>query len=523
MAEKLIYNARVLRVSSDLPADAVAFQGDRITFVGSGAEGLSRDIPPENRIDLGGRTLIPGFNDNHLHLHSMADFFSRPRLKGMSCSEIVEYLRDFYPDLKPGETISGMGWDYPFCPEPHKNLLDRAFPDNPVVLFQFSGHGAWVNSPVLKKLGIDSSSRNPAGGQIVRDSSGDATGLLTDSAVNVLHEARLKEIHSRRELRRGHFFTAQELLLAEGITSVQDNTWYPASAREYLALRPWEELKLRISCWRFGMKPLRSLGMKLVRFSGDWVHAGPVKYFLDGTFSTRSAWLKESYPGDPQNFGSTALNAEGIERVIRRRAREGVQAAFHAIGDRTVHELAAAVGRVRTVYPRLGGLRFRAEHAQLIDPADMEALREAGMVIAAQPHAMGSPEKDTAILGEERARRSYPYRSLLDAGVPLSFGSDTPAESSYAPLYGIHLAVNRDSSEAITPLEALRAYTLGSAYAEFKENEKGSIDAGKLADFAVLSDDPTAVDPALIRNIVVEETVTGGRTVFSRDEKKGRP
>ena len=517
MTETLLYNARVLRVSSDLPAGAVAFRGDRISFVGSSAEGLSRDIPPENKIDLGGRTLIPGFNDNHLHLHSMADFFSRPKLKGMSCGEIVEYLKDFYPDLNPGETIIGMGWDYPYCPDPHKELLDRAFPDNPVVLFQFSGHGAWVNSRVLKKLGIDSSSRNPAGGEIIRDGSGEATGLLTDSAVNVLHEARLKEIHSRRELRRGHFFTAQELLIAEGITSVQDNTWYPASAREFLALTPGEELKLRISCWRFGMRPLRSLGMKLVRFSGDWVHPGPVKYFLDGTFSTRSAWLNEPYPGEPENYGSTALEAEGIERVVRRRAREGVQAAFHAIGDRTVHELAAAVSRVSKRHPRLGELRYRAEHAQLIDPADVELLRETGMVIAAQPHAMGSPDKDVAILGEKRARRSYPYRTLLDAGVPLSFGSDTPAEASYAPLYGMHMAVNRDSPEAITPLEALRAYTLGSAYAEFRETEKGSIEVGKRADFAILSEDPTAVAPAAIRDIVVEKTITGGRTVYRRE------
>ena len=522
MAEHLIHNARVLRISDSTVAEAVAFENSRISFVGSEQEALARDIPPGNRIDLKGKTLVPGFNDDHLHLHSMADFYSRPNLAGMGCPEIIDYLREYYRDRGKSEIISGIGWDYPACPDPDKRLLDEAFPDNPVVLFQFSGHGAWVNSVMLKRLGIGSRSRNPAGGEIIRDSAGYPMGILTDTAVNVLHEARLKDIHSRKLTRRRYFFTAQELLLREGITSVQDNTWFPASAREFLKLQPYEELKLRISCWRFGMRPLRSLGMKLVPFpkgnKAEWVHAGPVKYFLDGTFSTRSAWLKEAYPGEPANFGVSTEDEAGIERIVRRHAREGWQAAFHAIGDRTVGELSAAVNRVARDYPGLCDLRFRAEHAQLIDPADIPGLLESGMVISAQPHAMGSLEKDIAILGDERARRSYPYRSLIDAGVPLAFGSDIPGEATFAPLLGIHLAVNRDSPEAITPLEALRAYTLGSAYAEFRENEKGSIDVGKLADFAVLSDDPTAVDPAKIRDIRVEETFVGGRSVYRRTE-----
>ena len=516
MSEKLIYNAVILRISSDEKAEAVAFKNGRITFVGSTEEGKARNIPPENCIDLKGKTLIPGFNDNHLHIHSMADFLSRPDLKGLSCPEIIEKLQLHFRDCAPGETVSGMGWDYPFCPEPHKDILDRAFPENPVVLFQFSGHGAWVNSQMLARLGITRNSHSPAGGDIVRDKNGNPSGILKDAAVTPLHEARFKEIRRSRTVRRRLFNTAQDYLIAAGLTSLQDNTWYPASARDLIRLEPYSELKLRITCWSYGSKFLRNLGMRTVPFSGSWVRRGPVKYFVDGTFSTRTAWLKESYPENSRNFGSTAFSENDLVKILRKNALKGRQAAFHVIGDRAVGELAAAAERVSRSVPEIRNLRFRAEHAQLIKPADIPLLKAGGIIVSAQPHAMASLEKDTAILGPERAGSAYPYRSLLDAGIPLSFGSDVPGEATYAPLYGIHLAVNRASGEAITPLEALRAYTLGSAHAEFMEKEKGSIDVGKLADFTVLSQDPTIVDTGRIRDIPVEATYVGGRQVFSR-------
>ncbi len=515
MAEHLLYNARILRISSDDTAEAVAFENDRITFVGTNEQGLARDIPLANRIDLKGTVLIPGFNDNHLHLHSTADILTRPALHGMSRDEIINHLKDHYRDLPPGRLISGMGWDYPDCPNPDKALLDREFPDNPVVLFQFSGHGAWVNSRMLKVIGVSSGTPDPPGGEIVRDSRGRPTGILKDEAVTPLHNLRLKEIRKRRDLRRNLFDTAQDFLIKTGITSIQDNTWHPATARDMAGMKPYEDLKMRINCWAYGSKFRWNLGMRIIPFSGVWVRRGPVKYFLDGTFSTRTAWLKEEYADQPGNFGTPSYKASDIENFLRKSGRKSYQTAHHVIGDGAAGALAAAALKISRDTPGFIHMRTRAEHAQLIDRLDFPLIRQSGIIISAQPHAMWNFRKDRTLLGAERAASAYPYRSILDAGIPLSFGSDVPGEATYAPLYGIHLAVNRESPEAITPMEALRAYTLGSAYAEFMENEKGSIDVGKLADFTLLTEDPTRIDPAKIREIQVLGTYVGGRQVYS--------
>ncbi|MFN2166877.1 MAG: amidohydrolase family protein, partial [Anaerolineae bacterium] len=190
---------------------------------------------------------------------------------------------------------------------------------------------------------------------------------------------------------------------------------------------------------------------------------------------------------------------------------------FHAIGDRAVREFLDSLERLKAERRGFQLPRPRLEHAQLIDPADIPRLARLGVVVSAQPGALDTPEKDAGLLGAERAARAYPYRALLDAGVALAFGSDMPGESGYNPLHGIHSAVNRPGpSRHITPLEALSAYTLGSAYAEFQEGEKGSIVPGKLADLAVLSADPVAVPLEQIRGIDVEMTMVGGKVVFEK-------
>jgi hypothetical protein len=171
-------------------------------------------------------------------------------------------------------------------------------------------------------------------------------------------------------------------------------------------------------------------------------------------------------------------------------------------------------------YRHAAELRLRIEHAQLIDPEDIPRLGRLGILVAAQPSALGTPEKDVELLGAQRASRAYPYRSLLDAGVHLSFGSDMPGEASFDPLLGIHYTVNRPGPERIGAAEALRAYTLGSAYAEFQESQKGSITAGKLADLAVLSGDPLSVHPAAIKDIQVEMTILGGRIIYQKDKTR---
>jgi len=262
-----------------------------------------------------------------------------------------------------------------------------------------------------------------------------------------------------------------------------------------------------------GAIPLFAHWLERKRFEPPSFHRGPWKYLLDGTFTTRTAWLSYDYADEPGNSGKGTPEKK-ILHILMRLARRRHQGAFHAIGDRTITTFLDALEQVCQVYPAARELRFRLEHAQLIAEDDIPRLKELNVLIAAQPHAMAYEAKDRGLLGEERAHAAYPFRKLLDAGVPLSFGSDYPGEATYAPLLGMHLAVNRPSELAITPDEALACYTTGSAYAEFAENSKGMIKEGYLADLTVLDRNPLKVPHAEIKDITVKETILGGRTVF---------
>ncbi len=518
MDDLLLLNAAVLTLDPQRPrADAVLLSGDRIRFVGHAAEARVQARPGAAELDLGGRTVVPGFNDNHLHALSTGEMSSVPNLYGRSCGEIPAILREHYAGAPPGELIVAQKWDTPFCARPHRSLLDPLFPANPVALFQFSGHAVWVNSLLLRRLGIDRDTPDPPGGTIERDASGEPTGLLRDTAARPVHWLRARRNSGDPRLRRRFLRKALELFGQAGLTSVQDNTWVPAVGRELARLRREGDLTCRFSCWAYGQRPAQSRRLALLPYDPLWVRRGPWKYFMDGTFSTRSAWMTEPYRGEPDNFGTPTWSLEAAERAVRVAARRGRQLAFHAIGDRAVHELLNCIERVSRRFPRVRELRLRVEHAQMILPGDIPRLRALGVLVAAQPAALSQPEKDEALLGPARARQAYPLRALLDEGVGLSFGSDSPSEMSLDPLEGMHLAVNRPAPQRLTPLEALSAYTLGSAHAEFMEGEKGSLTAGKLADLTVLSGDPTAVPPGHIRELRVEMTIAGGRVVWRRE------
>jgi predicted amidohydrolase YtcJ len=523
MDELLLYNGKIHTIDDEQPsAEAVLTRGERIGFVGRAAEARRRASGAALVIDLQGRTLIPGFNDNHIHLIAMGDNLDRPNLRGMDAERIVEFLKEQFRDARPGESLYAWGWDYPSCPDPHRRILDEAFPDNPVVLIQFSGHGIWVNSSVLRKYRIDHRTPDPTGGAILRDEQGEPTGILRDSAAIPIHRARFLRMHTNAGVQGLLLDRALAEVARVGITSIQDNTWYPSTVSLLNRYRRKGRLTVRVSCWRSGMMPAAAARMSLKRFDNLWVRRGPWKYLLDGTFSTRTAWLLEAYNGQPGNYGIAQGVAELTDRAVRLSIRRRRQAAFHAIGDRTVRELVNAIERHSRRGEDVAALRLRIEHAQLIDPEDLLRLRDLGILVAAQPSALATPQKDAAVLGSQRAARAYPYRSLLDAGVHLSFGSDMPGEASFDPLLGMHYTVNRSGAERISPAEALRAYTLGSAYAEFQESEKGSITAGKLADLAVLSADPLSADPKSIRDIEVQMTILGGRVVYRRDDASAK-
>jgi predicted amidohydrolase YtcJ len=499
-------------------ARALVVRDGLVDYVGDEPEAISRAGAGAEVFNLGGRAVVPGFNDNHVHAVHMGDHELSPDLGGLDARAIVELLRERFPDPAPGEVLRAFNWDYPACPNPRKELLDEAFPRNPVVLSQFSGHAQWLNSAALEAIGLRPGGPDPKVGTALRDSSGEMTGVVRDLGDTRLSRSRNRSIFYDDRQREKRMDIALATFARMGITSVQDNTWfYP----ELIGLRRrfgGGGLSARFSCWPLGRRPSSRVAMDAAFALGvgvpDWIRSGPVKYFLDGTFSTRNACLFEPFLGSPED-SMCADPAEPLAELscLARRKRQG---AFHIIGDRGIAIFLDAYEKALARYPKLIDLRIRIEHAQLIRPFDMPRLCRLGILVAAQPTALGSPEKDERLLGRERALRAYPYRSLLDEGVRLSFGSDIPGESGCDPIRSIHMAANREGPERITAEEALRCYTVGSAYAEFAEDRKGTLKPGMLADFVVLSQDITSVPRETIGDTLVEETVVGGRSVYRR-------
>lgn len=507
-------NAAILTLDPSLPrAQALVTEGEELVYVGDEA-GARRAAGPEARVeDLAGKTVVPGFNDNHLHLVIFGDHSYSPDLSGLDEATILARVKEFAETVPRGSPVVAYGWDYPACPKPRKELLDSAFPDRPVALAQFGGHGLWVNSFVLKSMHIDKYN-SPAVGQVLRDDDGEPTGVLQEVNDNPISQKHFKDIFFKRALNEPRMLRSLDEFRRRGITSVQDNTWFYPGLFTLQRIRRRGQLTARVSAWSYGRFPALIPGMVLGPYHGEWVRKGPRKYFLDGTFTTRTAWMDEAYPGFPNDHGM-GFDPAWLEKVLERLVRLKLQGAFHSIGDQSTATFLDVWEKVLGRHPEAASLRMRLEHVQALRPGDAVRLKRLGVCVAAQPTALATPEKDAEILGVERAQACYPHRALLDAGVPLSFGSDIPGEAFCDPLRAIHQVCNREGPQRIEPLEALKAYTQGSAYVEFMENRKGTLKAGFLADFTVLSGDPT-FDRTRIRDLTVERTVVGGRTVWDR-------
>jgi len=513
-------NGNILTMEARNPkVTAIVVRDGEIVFAGDDASALALAGPEAVVRDLEGKTAVPGFNDNHVHAIFMADHTLAPDLGGLDENEIASLLSHLFPAPRRGEIIRAYNWDYPACPNPRKEILDAAFPGNPVILSQFSGHAQWLNGTALRALGIRKGSRDPSAGSVLRDADGEPTGIVRDLRNTAFSKKRNRDSYWSRPQRERRVTIALETFAALGITSVQDNAWYWPELRSLKARFRNGTLSARFSAWTLGRdaknRRLMDACFALGAGVADWIHAGPVKYFIDGTFSSRNACLFEPFIDTPEQT-ALCMDAQTIRESLGFLARHKRQGAFHIIGDRGVAVFLDAFEAALGEYPVLRELRIRIEHAQLVRPADIRRIAGLGILVAVQPTSLATPEKDMALLGPERALTAYPYRSFLDAGVRLSFGSDIPGESGCDPIRSIHLAANRGGSERITAAEALHCHTAGSAYAEFMETKKGTLVPGMLADFAVLSHDITAIDPSLIQTAAVEETVVGGKTVYRR-------
>jgi predicted amidohydrolase YtcJ len=506
-------NADIITLDDERPrATALVTEGERLVFVGDSAGARAAAGQTAVVENLAGRTVVPGFNDNHLHLVIFGDRSYCPDLTGLNENQIIDVMKGFAEKVPGNSLLIGYSWDYPSCPCPTKERLDEAFPDRPVALSQFGGHAQWVNSVTLRRMGIDRY-RSPKHGQVLRDETGEPTGILREVTDNSVTQRHFFQMFLKRALCEPRVRHSLGELRKLGITSVQDNSWFRPVLSTLNKLRKTGELSARVSCWAYGRVPASVPLMNLGPYAKGWIRKGPRKFFLDGTFTTRTAWMDEAYPGFPNDHGM-GFDPAWLKTVLEQLVRERVQGAFHSIGDRSTATFLDVWQTVVDRHPEAVDLRMRLEHVQVIRAGDFERMKQLGVCAAAQPPALNSPEKDAEILGRERAAACYPHRSFLKAGVPLSFGSDIPGEAFCDPLRAIHLVCNRSGQERLTPLEALTAYTKGSAYVEFQEHEKGTIKPGFLADFAVLSEDPTA-DPSRLSHIRVERTVVGGRTMWS--------
>jgi predicted amidohydrolase YtcJ len=506
---------------------AAAIAGNRIVAVGEDAPIRGLLAPGGAAADLGGRTVVPGFTDSHIHFVAYALSLTRLDLSGVrSKAEVLRRTAERARVAKPGEWLLGRGWDRNLWDDPRfpaREELDSAAPHNPVALDSKDGHCLWVNSAALAKAGITTLTPSPAGGEIERrPGTGEPTGILKETAKHLVKKAigtpSLDSVRSALITATAHAHRA-------GLTGIHD-------CEDALSFAAFQEL------WKNGELGLRTLlhipaanlehaialGLR-TGFGNGHLRVGGVKIFADGALGSRTAAMLAPYEDEPLNTGVVVTPMEEMRELVSKACRAGISVAVHAIGDRANRDVLDVLEQSRR-----GGegadLRHRIEHAQLLCPNDIPRLAQLGVVASMQPlHATSDMEMARLHWGEERLRGAYAWRSLLDAGAVLAFGSDCPIET-LDPFAGIHAAVTRrraDGSpgpegwrpeECITVEEAVRAYTMGAAHASGEEREKGSIAPGKLADMVVLSHDIFTVAPAAILETTVVATILDGRLVY---------
>jgi predicted amidohydrolase YtcJ len=535
-ADLIITNARVWTVDKANPtAQAVAVFGDRIIAVGSKAEVESLRGHDTRLIDAGGKLLLPGFNDAHVHFVGGGLQLDSVQLNdAASTDEFVHRIGEQAKKTPKGEWIQGGDWDETkWIPSnlPTKALIDPVTPDNPVFLGRYDGHSALANSAALRLADVTSQTPDPPGGTIVRDAQGNPTGDLKDAAMDLVfkvipplpHEQRVRAV--RRAL---------EYAASLGVTSVQNMDPDYADIRAYAELLQSGELTTRIYAAPLidQVDDQVKIGIRHA-FGGPFLRIGAVKAFADGSLGSRTAYFFEPFSDEPGNHGLLADEMQPLslmrDRMMKADAA-GLQICTHAIGDQaisTILDLYTDLVRAHHGMER----RLRIEHAQHMAAKDFARFAQLDVIASVQPyHAIDDGRWAEARIGRERASRTYAFRTFLNHGVHLAFGTDWDV-APLNPMLTVYAAVTRATldgknpngwfpEQKLTAAEAVEAYTMGSAYAEFQDKDKGSIAPGKLADMVLLSDDILSIDPVKIRDVKVLKTIVGGKVVWDQDRKK---
>jgi len=535
-ASLVLLNGKVWTVNEAQPrAEAVACLGGRIVAVGSNDEIRKWVGSATEVIDLGGKLVLPGFNDAHVHFFSGGENLASVQLRdAKSEDEFRRRIAEFAAKRPGGRWITGGDWDHEnWTPArlPTRQLIDAVTVGHPVFVNRLDGHMALANSQALQLAGITRDTPDPPGGTIVRDAAGEPTGVLKDAAME-----RMEGVHGvipapSQDQIADAVRAAMRYAAENGVTSVQDMSAAPDILRVYQALLARGELTVRIS----GHQPLATwqrlaaVGLR-ADFGGEKLHIGALKGFADGSLGSTTALFFEPYLDAANTSGlanSEMIPESKMQSHILGADRAGLQVAVHAIGDKANHmvlEMYEEAARQNGARDR----RFRIEHAQHLRMEDIPRFGKLHVIASMQPyHCIDDGRWAEKRIGPERAKGTYAFRALLDSGAVLAFGSDWDV-APMVPLMGIYAAATRRTldgkhpngwvpEQKITVAEAIRAYTMGSAYASFDEKIKGSIEPGKLADMVVVSDDILSIPAVEIEKMRVETTVFDGKVIYRRD------
>jgi predicted amidohydrolase YtcJ len=512
--------------------NALAFDHGRVLEAGDGAA-LARKHPDAQRVDAHGKTLLPGLIDAHGHVLDLGLESTQVQLVGTtSLGEAQQRIRDYAHSHPANHWLLGDGWNqvlwrlgrFPFASE-----LDQAVSDRPVVLWRVDGHAAWLNTEALRVAGITRATPDPVGGRIERDADGKPAGVLVDKAMELAERVVPPPTDAER---RAALLAAFAHMNSVGLTGVGDAgcpAWEIALYRE---LADRGELTVHM----YAM--IRDTGADfdalaksgpLIGYGDDRLTVRAVKLFADGALGSRGAAMLAPYADMPTQRGLLFMTDDEMEHKVEKALRAGYQVNVHAIGDAANHQVLDAFERA---YAAVGGreLRNRIEHAQVVALSDIPRYRQLELVASMQPtHATSDKNMAEDRIGPERLKGAYAWRTFLDQGTRIAGGSDFPVESDN-PFFGLHAAVTRQdhdnqppggwhAEQALTLLEAFRAFTIDAAYAEHWDQSIGSLEPGKWADFILIDRDLFKVAPAQIWKIRVEQTWIAGRRVYERSAR----
>ncbi len=534
----LISGGPIYTVAANQPeVEAVVVGGGRILFAGSREDAKAWTGSDTRMLDLAGKTMIPGFIESHGHIMSFGYSLKELDLSGAATySDMVAQVAAAVATAQPGEWIIGNGWHQSkwVTPPPVEvkgfqthGLLSEISPDNPVLLNHASGHALMVNARAMQAAGIDADAVVPEGGEIIKDANGEPTGILTENAMDLMYTVMPAHTAASNQQALG---LALNELARNGITSFQDAGSTQADIDAYRALYAQGKLSSRLWVMLAGWDE---------NLLAEWLKKGPeidadhdfltiraIKLVADGALGSRGAWLLKPYSDRPDWSGSASIPMETVLTVAREALQAGFQLCVHAIGDRANREV---LDQFETAFHgQHSDARFRIEHAQHLSAQDIVRFAQLGVIASMQGIHLSS-DRPWAIdrLGIERIEEgTYVWRKLLDSGAIIINGTDVPVEP-VNPIASFYALVTRktlaglpeggyEPTQKLTRPEALRAYTLNAAYGAFEEAIKGSIEAGKLADFTILSGDLMTVPESQLLDVQIEQTIVGGNTIYLR-------